>query len=151
MNEGFGEGLGNAGGQMVEAAAVLGGEVPMAFMSLSALPHVRSNRLRALAVTSEQRSPSVPDIPTMMEAGVSGYTVTTWYGLLAPVKTPVEIINRLHGESVKVMQHPDMSKRFAADGLSARASNPSELAGFLKQEIDLWARVVREAKISIDD
>lgn len=131
--------------------ALLGGEVPLMFASLPpAMPHIRTNRLRALAVTGAQRSPGAPGIPTMKEAGVHDYVVTSWYGLLAPAATPADIVNRLHAESVRVMQQPDIIKRFADDGLVAQGTTPTELATFLRTEVAKWAKVVREARVTID-
>lgn len=131
--------------------ALLGGEVPLMFASLPpSIPHIKASRLHAIAVTGGRRSPGVPHIPTMIEAGVDDYVVTTWYGLLAPSGTPVDIINKLHGNLVKVMRQPDIIKRFTSDGLDASAGTPAELAAFLKAEIAKWSEVVREARITID-
>ena len=131
--------------------ALVGGEVPLMFASLpAAAPHIAAHRLRALAVTGERRLPAAADIPTMLESGVRDYVVTSWYGLLAPASAPVDAINRLHAACVKVMQQPDIVKRFADDGLVAATSTPAAFAAFLGTEITKWSKVVRDAKVTID-
>ena len=131
--------------------ALIGGEVPLMFASLpAAMPHINAHRLRALAVTGERRLPNAADIPTMMESGVRDYVVTTWYGLLAPAATPVDLINKLHAACAKVVQQPDIVKRFAEDGLVAVATTPAAFATFLGAEIIKWSKVVQEAKVTID-
>lgn len=131
--------------------ALIGGEVPLMFASLpAAAPHIGAHRLRALAVTGERRLPAAADIPTMLESGVRDYVVTAWYGLLAPAHTPVDAINRLHAACAKVMQQPDIVKRFVDDGLVAAASTPAAFATFLGAEITKWSKVVQDAKVTID-
>jgi tripartite-type tricarboxylate transporter receptor subunit TctC len=127
---------------------LLAGNVQLALGSIvSAQPHVRSGRLRGLAVTSPQRAKSSPDIPTIAESGVKGYAVTNWYGLLAPAKTPRPVVDRLHEEVAAVLRQPDIAKRFAADGAEAVHSTPGEFAAHIKAEARKWARVIKEAGI----
>jgi len=130
---------------------LIGGQVHLMFSNLTAgLPHIKSGKLRALAVTGARRSPTAPDIPTVTESGVPGYTVTSWYGVLAPAATSQEIVNRLNGEIVKVMRLPDMKGRLAAEGAEPTSSTPAEFAAFIKTEIAKWGKVVKEAGISAD-
>jgi tripartite-type tricarboxylate transporter receptor subunit TctC len=127
---------------------LLAGNVQLALGSIvSAQPHVRSGRLRGLAVTSPQRAKSSPDIPTIAESGVKGYAVTNWYGLLAPAKTPRPVVDRLHEEVAAVLRQPDIAKRFAADGAEAVHSTPGEFAAHIRAEARKWARVIKEAGI----
>ena len=128
--------------------ALLGNETS-AFMSTfaSALPHVRSNRLRALAVTTKKRAPPLPEVPTVAESGVPGFEYATWYGVLAPAATPKPIVNKLNKTIVAVLSTPDMQDRYARQGVDAIPSTAAEFSKLFKSETDKWARVVREAKI----
>lgn len=129
-------------------AAVVGGE--MAFGSiniLTALPHVRSGRLRALGVTSTKRAESAPDIPTIAEAGLPGYESVQWLGLLAPAGTPGEIIGRLYKESGAVIRAPETRQRLAADGAEAIASSPDEFGAYIRSETVKWAKVLKTAGV----
>ncbi len=130
---------------------LIAGHTQIALASIvSGQPHVRSGRLRGIAVTSAQRAKSSPDIPTIAESGVKGYAVTNWYGVLAPAKTPRPIIERLHREIGVVLQQPDITKRFAADGAEPVDSTPKEFAAHIKAETQKWARVIKEAGIKGD-
>jgi len=130
---------------------LIAGNTQIALASIvSGQPHVRAGRLRGIAVTSARRANSSPDIPTIAESGVKGYEVTNWYGVLAPVKTPRAIVERLHQQIVKVLDHPDIVKRFAADGADAVDSTPKEFAAHIKAETVKWARVIKEAGIKGD-
>jgi len=130
---------------------LLAGHTQVALASIvSGQPHVRAGRLRGIAVTSARRANSSPDIPTIAESGVKGYEVTNWYGVLAPAKTPRAIVERLHKQIVKVLDQPDIVKRFAADGADAVDSTPQEFAAHIKTETTKWARVIKEAGIKGD-
>jgi tripartite-type tricarboxylate transporter receptor subunit TctC len=125
---------------------LIAGHTQLALGSIvSALPHARSGRLRAIAVSSPRRSKTSPDIPTVAESGVPGYAVTNWYGVLAPAKTPRPVIERLHREISAVLHHPDMMKRFAADGAEAVGSTPEAFRDHIKDEMEKWAQVIRKA------
>jgi tripartite-type tricarboxylate transporter receptor subunit TctC len=126
---------------------VLGGQVPIMMASvLSALPHVRNARLRAYGVTTAQRFSSVPDIPTIAEAGVPGYDATQWFGILAPAGTPRDIIARLHGDVGRALKDPEVRKRFVADGSDTVASgSPEEFAAYIRADEAKWAKVVKDA------
>jgi tripartite-type tricarboxylate transporter receptor subunit TctC len=131
--------------------ALIGGEVIVGFTDmLITLPHVKSGKLRALAVTGSTRSNLIPDLPTVNEAGLKGYSVTAWFGLLAPTGTPAEIINQLNAETVKSLKTPQMKERLAAIGADAAAGSTAEFGAFLKNEMTKWAKVVKAAGIRGD-
>src|SRR5262245_43588427 len=113
----------------------------------SALPHVKSGRLRALGVTSAQRAPALPDIPTIAESGVPGYEYGTWYGLLAPAGTPRAVVEKLSRATAEVLASPKIAERFVAQGLTPTPSTPAQFFAHLKLDTDKWIKVVREAKI----
>ena len=128
--------------------ALIGGEVIVGFTDmLITLPHVKSGKLRALAVTGGTRSNLIPDLPTVNEAGLKGYAVTAWFGLLAPTGTPAEIINQLNAETVKSLKTPQMKERLAAIGADAAAGSTADFSAFLKNEMAKWAKVVKAAGI----
>jgi len=114
---------------------------------LTALPHVKSGRLRALGVTSAKRSAGVPDVPTIAQAGVPGYEAIQWYGLLAPAGTPREIVTKLHGEIVKILAAPDTREKLSSDGAEPVGSTPEQFAAFIRAETDKWGKVVKAAGI----
>lgn len=127
---------------------MLTGRTQMSFFSGgSVMSQVRTQKLKALAVASPKRSKLTPDLPTMIEAGVPGFVVTQWHGLLAPRGTPRAVIDRLHGEIVKAVQRPDVASRLALDGTESIGSSPKEFAAFLRAERDQWAKVAKAAKI----
>jgi tripartite-type tricarboxylate transporter receptor subunit TctC len=127
---------------------LLGGQVlVMAPNVLTALPHIKSGKLRALAVTSARRSEGLPDVPTVAESGLAGYDSTQWYGVLAPAGTPREIVARLHDEIVRALRDAEVGKRLAADGAEPVGSSPEEFAAFIKSESEKWAKVARAAGI----
>ena len=135
-------------GTMPGVVDLLGGQVSvMALNVLTALPHIKAGRLRALAVTSAKRSEALPDIPTIAEAGLAGYESSQWYGVLAPAGTPREIVARLNVEIVRALRLPDVKQRLAADGAEPVGSSPEEFAAFIKSEIEKWARVAKAAGI----
>ena len=126
------------------AVDVLAGQIPIYFMNaLQATPHLRSNRLRALAVTSPQRFSALPDVPTMAEAGVPGYAMTNWYGLLVTGGTPKASIAKLHAEVARILALPEIRDRLTSEGATVIASTPDEFAEFLKKEMATNARIVQ--------
>lgn len=129
-------------------AALLGNETN-AFMSTfaSALPHVKANRLRALAVTTRKRADTLPEVPTVEQSGVPGFEYATWYGVLAPAATPKPIIDKLNKAIVGVLSTPEMKDRYAKQGVTAIPTTSAEFSRLFKSETDKWAKVVREAKI----
>ena len=130
----------------------LAGRVAMIATSSMALtvPHVRSGRLRALGITTAARSPALPDIPTIAEAGVPGYEAVQWSALLAPAATPQNLIIRLHREVTAILRTPEIRNRLAADSAEVVAGSPEQFAEFLKAELVKWAAVVKAAGISAE-
>ena len=128
--------------------ALLGNEIS-AFLSTfaSALPHVKSGRLRTFGVTGAQRSAALPEAPTIAEAGMPGYEYTTWYGLLVPARTPRAAIEKLHATTVSLLNSPELKQRYASQGMDPTPSAPEALSARLKSEIEKWGKVVRAAKI----
>ena len=138
------------GGPQV-ATDVASGQVDMWFGGLpSIMPFVKSGRVRALAVTSLQRSPAVPDVPAMDEAGVRGYEVILWYGIFAPAATPKQIVQRLHAEIAKALNVREVRERFATLGLTAVGSSPEQFDKFFRAEIDKWGKVVKAAGLKAE-
>lgn len=123
---------------------LMGGRLQLIISTLaSALPQVKSGKLKPLAVTTAQRSSFFPELPTMSEAGVNGYEFSTWYGLLVPARTPAAIVGRLNGETVKALSSPALKEQFAAQGLEPTASSPAEFGAYLKSEVAKWGKVVK--------
>lgn len=128
--------------------AVIGGEVTMVSTYMPvALPQVKGGRLRPIAVTGARRSPVLPEVPTMAEAGVPGVVATGFAGLLAPARTPEAIVKRLHAEIVKLKSDADFVKKYAAYDMEPVASTPGEFARYMQDEIAKWARVIKAAGI----
>lgn len=113
----------------------------------SALPHVKTNRLRAYAVTTAKRADPLPDVPTLAESGVPGYEYATWYGLLAPTGTPPHILDQLNKATVASLNSAELLKVFTNQGLNAMPSTPAQFAKYLNAEIEKWVGVVRDARI----
>jgi tripartite-type tricarboxylate transporter receptor subunit TctC len=131
--------------------ALLSGEVDLAFDGMgTSAPHIKAGKLRPLAVTTPARSPLVPDVPTMQEAGLPGYQVTTWYALWAINGTPKGAIDRMYAETAKALQLPDMKEIWATQGATAGGQTPAEFTRFVHSEIEKWGKVVRDAGIKID-
>ncbi|HEX6006416.1 MAG TPA: tripartite tricarboxylate transporter substrate binding protein [Burkholderiales bacterium] len=125
------------------------GHVHMIFSGVPALvPHIQSGRLRAIAIGSLKRFPAIPDVPTFDESGVKGYEATTWFGLMAPIRTPKDIVSRLNAEVTKIIASPEISKRFVNDGLEPIGNSPAEFAQFIRDEIAKYEKVIKAAKIT---
>jgi tripartite-type tricarboxylate transporter receptor subunit TctC len=130
---------------------LLAGNIQAMFLSYgTGQAHFKSGRVRVLAVTSAQRSPAMPDIPTIAEAGVPGYDSGVWYALLAPKGTPSAIVKKLHDESVTLLKGAEMGERFAADGIKPIGSTPEELAAYIKSERVKWTEVVKRSGATVD-
>jgi len=131
---------------------LLGGQHVVAFDTMPAsAPHVRSGRLRALAVSSAGRLPAFPDVPTAEEAGLPGYRITTWYGVFAPAGTPAAIVRRLHADTVKAMQSPETRSKLegiGADGTVSRS--PEEFAALVRADTARYAGIVKSIGLRID-
>ena len=125
---------------------VISGQVPLTLISINtALPPIKSGRVRALAVSGARRSPVLPEVPTMMEAGVRGYESSTWYGLLAPKATPRGVVMKLNGEIVAILKLPEVKDRLLADGAEPVGNSPEQFGEFIKSEIAKWGKVIRAA------
>jgi tripartite-type tricarboxylate transporter receptor subunit TctC len=129
----------------------ISGEMQMMFATMpAAMPHVKAGRVRPVAVTTAKRSGTLPELPTIAETGIKGYEASTWYGVLAPAKTPRPIVERLHGEIVRMLAVPDMRERLAAQGFEPVGSTPEEFAAYIKSEIVKWGKVIRTAGIKAE-
>jgi len=130
---------------------LLAGQVDLMFDGMgSSAPQIRGQRLKPLAVTTATRSPAFPDVPTVQEAGVPGYEVTTWYALWAPAGTPQDVINKLQQEVAKAMASPQLKDVWAQQGASPGGNTPAEFGAFVKAEIAKWAEVVKASGARID-
>lgn len=138
-------------GSAPAATALLGGEVMVGLDALqSTMPHLRSGRLRALAIGSSRRLAIAPDIPTFSEAGITGYTAGAWFGLFAPAATPREIVTRLHAESVRALDSRDIRDLFERAGFEVIGSTPEQFAQLVRSDIARFTRVAREAGIKAE-
>ena len=131
---------------------LLPGRVDVSFDNMpSIIGHVRAGAVRALAVTTRERVPVVPDLPTIAEAGVPGFDVSSWFGFFVPVKTPQEIIAKLNADTNAALAHASVKPRFDDLGATPRGTTPGQLAAFLKSEIDKWGPVIRDARIRVEN
>jgi tripartite-type tricarboxylate transporter receptor subunit TctC len=127
---------------------LVGGQVSAMMANvLTAKPQVDGGKLRALGVSGAKRSAGMPDVPTIAEAGVTGYSALQWYGLLAPAGTPNDIVVKLQAAVAKALELPDVKERLAADGAEGVGSTPAEFAALIKEELEKWAKVAKDAKI----
>lgn len=130
---------------------LIAGQVQVMFGTiLAAAPHVRSGRVRALAITGAQRTKALPDVMTFAQAGLPSYDASSWNGVLVPAGTPRAIVDRLNTEIVRILKSPSMLERLAQDGADPAPTTPEEFAAFMKAEISKWAKVVQAANIRID-
>ena len=137
------------GGQAMPA--LLGGEVALSFATVvSSLPHVKTGKLRGLAVTSAKRTPAAPEFPTVAESGLKGYEAVAWYGVLAPAATPREIIMRLNGEIVRALKLPEVQQLLLTQGAEPVSDTPEQFAAIMKTDIAKWGEVVRKSGAKAD-
>jgi tripartite-type tricarboxylate transporter receptor subunit TctC len=130
---------------------LIGGQIPFAFESMiPILPHVKSGKLRGLAVTSATRSPVLPQISTVAESGVPGFESIAWYGVVAPAGTPKEIIAKLNAEMVRIANLPDIKQKLMEMGSPPVAGTPDQFGALIKSEIPKWGKVVKQANVSLD-
>jgi tripartite-type tricarboxylate transporter receptor subunit TctC len=130
---------------------IVGGQVSFAFVNAPlALPQVRAGKLRALAVTGARRSPAVPDLPTMAEAGLPDFVVESWYGLMAPAGTPEPILRKVRDDTLQVLARPEMVEAFAKQGADVVTSTPAEFASMIASDKARWAEVIRKSGAKID-
>jgi tripartite-type tricarboxylate transporter receptor subunit TctC len=138
-------------GNAAALTELVGGQVQMMFSNLlTSGPHVRTGRLRALAVSTGRRSPQAPELPTMAEAGVAGYDVTPWYGVLVPAGTPRPIVMKWNGEIARILALPEMKERFVAQGVDLAASSPEAFGELIRAEIPKWRKVVLDSGAKVD-
>jgi tripartite-type tricarboxylate transporter receptor subunit TctC len=131
--------------------ALVSGEAAVGFTTTPSCIHqIKAGRLRGLAVTTAKRSPFLPKLPTVAEAGVPGYEAEAWYAMLVPAGTPKEIIARVHAESVKAMKFADVKARFDATGLVPIGSTPDQLGSYIQSEIEKWGKVVKALGLRVD-
>ena len=135
-----------------EATAVLlGGQIDTLFaITSTALPHVESGKLRALAVTSRQRSALLPQVPTVAESGLPGFEAVTWFGFTVPTGTPREVIDRLNSEIGKVLAMPDVKKTLAAQGIDVAGGTPEQFSAYMHDEFAKWGALVKETVMTAD-
>jgi tripartite-type tricarboxylate transporter receptor subunit TctC len=132
-------------------AALVGGQVNMAFeTSLTVQPHVKSGRLRALAVASARRAAVLSDVPTLAEAGYPGILAENWYGMYVPAGTPRDISARLYAELTRAVASPDVREKLGAQGAEIRENTPEQSAAFVKAEMAKWAKVIKDSGAKID-
>ena len=130
---------------------VLAGNVHLVFIGIpAAAPHIKAGKLRALALVAPQRSSALPDVPTVAEAGLRDFEVTTWYGVLAPAGTPKNVVTRLNTELVKIMHSAELKDKLAATGTEPLTSTPEEFAAYIQREIAKWGEVIRKAGVKVD-
>ena len=130
---------------------VMSGQVSMIFDTIPAvLPHIKSGKLRPLAVTGTKRSPLLPDLPTIADAGLPGYAASSWGGVLAPAGTPKATIDKLNAEMVAVLKQPDVQERLTGVGLEPVGSTPAEFEAFMKAEIAKWSKIIKDAGITAE-
>ncbi len=129
---------------------LIGGQLDLIFADVNLVnPHIQAGKLKGLAVTGAQRSPIMPQFPTVAEAALPGYQAGTWYGMLAPASTPRDLIVKLNGEINRVLSSTEMKERFATQGAEPAANSPEQFATFIKSELDKWAKVVKTANIKL--
>jgi len=132
-------------------ADLVSGQVQISFGTvLALLPHIRSGRLRALAVTAPRRVAALPAVPTMGEAGYPTVIITAWNGILAPAKTPQSVISHLNTEIVQILRRTEIAARFTARGAEVSPNSPEEFGAYIRNEIDKWGKVVRAAGLRVE-
>ena len=133
------------------ATDLLGGQITMSFDTVTpVLQHVKSGKLRALAVTTAKRSSALPDVPTLEEAGLKGFDIGTWFGVLAPAATPKDILARLNAEMVKVIKSPEFRKRMEEIGAEPIGNTAEQMAAQIKTETEKFAKLVKDAKVTVE-
>jgi tripartite-type tricarboxylate transporter receptor subunit TctC len=138
-------------GSAPAVADLLGGQIQVMFDNApNVLPQVKAGRLRALAQTGVTRSPVAPDLPTLVEAGVAGYELTVWFGLVAPAGTPREVIQKLNAEVLKILAMADVRERFLAQGVEPLGSTPEQFGEHIKAQMAKWDKVVRDAGVQAE-
>ncbi len=135
-------------GAGASTAAVVSGEAQLLFTAPSAaLPNIKANRLRAIVVTSARRTPTLPDVPTVVEAGLPGAVMEQWYGYIAPAGTPPALIERIYTDLVAVMKHPDVATRLQAAGFQLDGMPPAKFREYLREEMKKWGAIIKETGV----
>ena len=130
---------------------LLGGQIDMSFDTITpVLSHIKAGKLRALAVTTIKRSPTLPDVPTLDESGLKGFDLGTWFGVLAPVATPKDVVTRLNQELREILAAPDVQTAFAAQGMDPATSTPDEFRKLVERDADRWARLIKAQGITAE-
>jgi tripartite-type tricarboxylate transporter receptor subunit TctC len=130
---------------------VMAGHVPMMFINFdAALPYVQSGKLRALAMTGTERSPALPEAPTVAESGYPNFAAESWTGVSGPAKMPAAIVTRLNAEIVKAVQAPDVAEKLSKLGLSAVLQSPAEMTAFVAAEVEKWGTAVKASGAQVD-
>ena len=130
---------------------VLGGQVTMFFSGMPpAMPHVKSGKLKPIAVTTPKRSPAAPDVPTMAEAGIQGFDISNWFGVFAPAGTPEDVLNKLNAEIVKALALPDVKERLASQGAETVGNTRAQFAAFVAAETAKYAKLIKESGAKAD-
>jgi tripartite-type tricarboxylate transporter receptor subunit TctC len=133
------------------ATDLLGGQINMSFDTITpVLPHIKAGKLRPLAVTTSKRSPALPDVPTLDEAGLKGFNLGTWFGVLAPAATPQPIVDRVSKEIVRIVNLPEFRKKMEEIGAEPVGSTPAQMARQIKDDTERFAKLVKDAKISAE-
>ena len=133
------------------ATDLLGGQILLSFDTITpVLPHIKAGKLRPLAVTTATRSPALPDVPTLDEAGLKGFNIGTWFGVLAPVATPKDIVARLNSEMVKIIKSPEFRQRMADIGADPIGDTPEQMAQTIKAETEKFGKLVKEANVVLE-
>ena len=133
-------------------ADLIGGQITVGFPGIAGMiPQIKSGKLRALAVTGTRRAPELPDVPTVAEAGLKGYDVTAWFGIAGPRGMPREVVERLHGETLRVLKSPDVQRLLTAAGQEvAWQATPEAFGEMMKVEAGKWARIVRDSGAQVN-
>src|SRR5262245_27957575 len=138
-------------GSAPAVTALLGGEVDFYFVPpIVVMSHLKTGRIRALAFTGEKRLPALPDIPTAVEAGLKGFEVTTWYGLLAPSAAPRAVVDKLNAEMAKILAMPDIREKLSSQGMDPLVSTPDQFAALIKSDLVKFARIIKAGNIKLE-
>jgi tripartite-type tricarboxylate transporter receptor subunit TctC len=130
---------------------VIGGQIEMLFDQMAtAVPHGKSGRVRALAVTTAKRSPAMPEVPTVAESGFPGFEATAWFGIIGPRGMPKDVVDRINASLRKALARPEVQKQLGAQGLELTPSSPEEFRSTLKSEMTKWASVIKEAGVKLE-
>jgi tripartite-type tricarboxylate transporter receptor subunit TctC len=132
-------------------ADLIGGQVPSGILGAAPLiPHLQAGRIRAIAVTTENRTASLPEVPTLAEVGVKGFTSSQWFGFLAPTGTPREVIMKINSDVLKVLAAPDVKEKLATQGGETHGTTPEAFGAFMKKEYDTYAQIIAQAGIKVE-